>query len=509
MFKLIQYLAEVIKSGSLYCVDSMSMDRVAMRVHSSTLQFIFLCLGVLVVIVIIRQMSTPLQRTPIRVEIPTTSTPFMQETPWQTNPEIIFTQDYFGYNTSRIPALVHHNGYFLAFCEGRKDTPMDIGRMDIIYRRGTIEDKKVFWGDVQVVASMYGYRLMNPNPIIEKELNIVIVVFIGIPAWLDQFDMIQQGEHSQKVYMVKSFDNGETWSGLRDITDMTIARIEPPISMFAPGPGHGIQLESGRLMFAGNYFVRDENGLNHKPEVNFLNSSNYAVIFWSDDKGMTWELGGGITDPASQENFAPIFANEAMVVEIDDGNICLNCRTLHHDMPRVQAFSKDEGRTFGKSSLSMDLVEPGFKQTENETIPAHAAGCQASLVGFPAPSHHPSQTRRWVLFSNPASAMFREQMSIRLSRDGCATWSVPWTIHSNSSAYSDLTYFETIIKRDSHTQRTQNFALLYEGGYDSPYNHIYFKMFNLEAVLSGIQNSTNSFTHKLKMDSKKTRAPLE
>lgn len=105
--------------------------------------------------------------------------------------------------------------------------------------------------------------------------------------------------------------------------------------------------------------------------------------------------------------------------------------------------------------------------------------------------------------------MFREQMSIRLSRDGCTTWSVPWTIHSNSSAYSDLTYFETFIKRDSHTQRTQNFALLYEAGYDSPYNSIYFKMFNLEAVLSGIQNSTNSFTHKLKMDSKKTTAPLE
>lgn len=48
-------------------------------------------------------------------------------------------------------------------------------------------------------------------------------------------------------------------------------------------------------------------------DVNFLNSSNYAVIFWSDDGGTNWELGGGITDAAAKDNFAPIFANEAMV----------------------------------------------------------------------------------------------------------------------------------------------------------------------------------------------------
>lgn len=132
---------------------------------------------------------------------------------------------------------------------------------------------------------------------------------------------------------------------------------------------------------------------------------------------------------------------------------------------------------------------------------------QASLVGFPAPSHHPSQTSRWVIFSNPASSMFREQMSIRLSRDGCSTWSVPWTIHSNNSAYSDLTYFETEAKGNKPVKRTQNFGMVYEAGYQSAYDAIYFKMFNLEAILSGIQNSTNSFTHKLQSPEKKLRTP--
>ncbi|PIK55341.1 putative sialidase-4 [Apostichopus japonicus] len=411
------------------------------------------------------------------------------------------------YVESRIPAIIYHNGHFIAFCEGRKDTVEDIGRIDIIFRRGVLEEKRVHWSDVQVMASLFDYRLMNPNPIIEKELNIIVVVFIGIPAWLDQFDLVRKGIYNQKVFMVKSFDNGATWSAMKDITEGTIGRLDPPPSIFAPGPGHGIQLESGRLMFAANYFVKDEAGLSHKGDLNFLNSSNYAVIFWSDDGGVNWELGGGITDPASKETFAPIFANEAMLVEVDDGNVCLNCRTLHQDMPRVHAFSNDEGLTFSKATLVMDLVEPGFKQTENETVPAFAGGCQASLVGFPAPSHHPSQTSRWVIFSNPASSMFREQMSIRLSRDGCSTWSVPWTIHSNNSAYSDLTYFETEAKGNKPVKRTQNFGMVYEAGYQSAYDAIYFKMFNLEAILSGIQNSTNSFTHKLQSPEKKLRTP--
>lgn len=36
------------------------------------------------------------------------------------------------------------------------------------------------------------------------------------------------------------------------------------------GPGHGIQLESGRLMFAANYFVKDEAGLSHSKYIVIL-----------------------------------------------------------------------------------------------------------------------------------------------------------------------------------------------------------------------------------------------
>ena len=111
---------------------------------------------------------------------------------------------------------------------------------------------------------------------------------------------------------------------------------------------------------------------------------------------------------------------------------------------------------------------------------------QASLIGFPAP-HRTETQNTWVAFSNPASSSIRENMSIRISRDGCKTWSKPWTIYPYRAAYSDLTYFETTDPVTGLKQ--QNFAILFEGGKHFSFKKIMFKMFNLDAVLTGIQRT--------------------
>lgn len=46
-----------------------------------------ICAGVLVVIIIIRQMASPLQYTPPPKEEPITPNPYLHEKPWQTEPE--------------------------------------------------------------------------------------------------------------------------------------------------------------------------------------------------------------------------------------------------------------------------------------------------------------------------------------------------------------------------------------------------------------------------------------
>lgn len=63
------------------------MDVYNMRIHSSTLQFMLICAGVLVVIIIIRQMASPLDYQPPPREEPVKVNPYLHETPWQTEPE--------------------------------------------------------------------------------------------------------------------------------------------------------------------------------------------------------------------------------------------------------------------------------------------------------------------------------------------------------------------------------------------------------------------------------------
>ncbi|XP_072017110.1 sialidase-3-like [Amphiura filiformis] len=232
-------------------------------------------------------------------------------------------------------------------------------------------------------------------------------------------------------------------------------------------------------------------------KLHFTNGSYpQSNVIYSDDHGNTWHPGGSLgyrEDP----NGIAIFSDEATAVELDN-ELCINARTLHPDQPRLLAFSNDEGASFGTPNFAWSLLEPGYKNKpknytyflqgpflleDNTTWPAQAGGCQASMIGFTSPEPlSPSNT--WVVFSNPAS-IFRRNVAVKISKDGCRTWSKPWVIHANNSAYSDLAYFETW---DSDAGvYSPNFAILFEGGEDFAYASIQFKMFSLGRLLQGIE----------------------
>ena len=63
-------------------------------------------------------------------------------------------------------------------------------------------------------------------------------------------------------------------------------------------------------------------------------------------------------------------------MEIDNGHLVLNARTMHADLTRVQSRSIDEGETFSTGDLIPELVEPGYKISHNYTIPSKTGGCQ-------------------------------------------------------------------------------------------------------------------------------------
>ncbi|XP_070542512.1 sialidase-2-like isoform X2 [Ptychodera flava] len=406
----------------------------------------------------------------------------------------IFGQGDHGYDTFRIPALVYNNGVFLAFCEARKNSFRDWGEMELVLRRGVLEEKGVEWGDIQVIASIPNKRTMNPVPIVDKLNDSIVLVFNTFPPDVTETDLLKAGLYNQTLYVMKSLDNGVTWSEPKDITDMTLGSVEKPWAIYAPGPGHGIQLSSGRLLVPGNYAVKDpvEPGILGEIKAwfwthfHFLHGcTNYSNIFYSDDGGRTWLVGGTLFN-ALDRGRSIIYNSECQAIELDDGLVCINSRTLGADAPRAQAYSTDGGLSFGKTRIIEELIEPGYTggwmpSTKN------FGGCQGSVLGFPAPDGVPNGLpKTWAIFSNPADRESRINLSVRLSMDHCKTWSSPWSLCPGPSAYSDLTYFETEGENGSAVKR---FACLYEcGTTDFPYEKIVFQMFTLESLLEGTKH---------------------
>ena len=116
---------------------------------------------------------------------------------------------------------------------------------------------------------------------------------------------------------------------------------------------------------------------------------------------------------------------------------------------------------------------------------------QGSILGFSAPVNSTTSNRTtgddqqpWALFSNPANSVIRIEMSVRLSKDGCKTWSKPWTIWDLGSGYSDLVQYEIA---NSTSIQNPVFGIVYENGYFGTTTTVSFRTFTLDDVIHGIK----------------------
>jgi sialidase-1 len=168
-------------------------------------------------------------------------------------------------------------------------------------------------------------------------------------------------------------------------------------------------------------------------------------VLYSDDHGKTWQV-GGVLGPG---------VNECKVAELSDGSLILNMRNYpkgeRHE--RDIATSKDGGLTWSAISHDAALVEPV---------------CQASLLAIPKVGH---------VFSNPAHASKRENLTIRLSEDDCKTWPHARVLHPGPSAYSDLA-----VPADG------TILCLYERGGKSSYERITLARFTADWIRQPARN---------------------
>ena len=324
----------------------------------------------------------------------------------------LFVAGHDGYASYRIPSLaVTNSGSLLATCEARRHGPSDSGDIDLVLRRST--DGGVTWGPMRVIADAGPDVFGNPCPVTDTDTGVIWMPMNWNLAEGDERKIVR-GEAPRNVLMMRSADDGLNWS---EPVDLTGELKRPDWTWYATGPGHGIRLSTGRLLIPCD-FGRGEPDTEHE----YFGSH----VIYSDDHGESWRIGGVIQGKV----------NECQAVELSDGSLYLSMRSYHGGNRRAFAWSTDGGETWSRPELDEALVDPV---------------CQAGLLRL-RDDH--------VLFSNPSSIR-RENMTVRLSIDGCRSWNRGLTLHRGPSAYSDLA-----------AAPDGTVCCLYERGDENPYERI-------------------------------------
>lgn len=308
-----------------------------------------------------------------------------------------------GAKAYRIPGLATSTtGTLLAVYDiryaGFGDLPGDI---DVGLRRST--DGGRTWERQQVIIDFdksvpdsRGNGVGDPAILVDRKTGAIFVIALwaqGNRAWHGSGPGLAPNETGQLV-LVKSTDDGKTWSAPLNLTAKLVGR-DPKWRLLFNGPGAGIQTRAGALVFAAQF--RDAEGVPH------------ACFLASNDAGETWS----VSSPAIATN-PP--TSEAQLAELADGSLLLTMRDE----------SRSGQRAWARFQPQKTLPEGSWDKWRSD-LPDPT--CMASLV------RHPSGA---LIFSNPASSKKREGMTLRVSDDDGKTWSAGRVLDPRPAAYSCL-----------------------------------------------------------------------
>lgn len=307
-----------------------------------------------------------------------------------------------GYSHYRIPSLLKNDRYLFAFAEARKNSVSDHGDISIVLRRSS--DLGKTWGPLIRVVEVAGESMQNPAPVYVEEENKLVLLFTKRTVGADTEKMIREGSSKGYVgvYAMESFDEGESWSEIAEITS-SVKRDN--WRWYALGPGGIIQLKyhaehKGRIIIPAN----------HSVDLGSDNDFLGAHAIFSDNGAKSWQVGA--VDSEGQSTINP---NETTVVELKDGRLYFNTRnhsfrdTIAH---RAIAFSQDAGLTF---------ESPFSHETQLMTPIVHA-----SLT----------RNERALFFFAPHDEKDRKDLSMWRSEDEGESWVYDRLIYEGSAAYS-------------------------------------------------------------------------
>ena len=243
-------------------------------------------------------------------------------------------------------------------------------------------------------------------------------------AWTNSMPGMEPMETPQ-LMLARSDDDGRTWSEPINITKQV---KDPSWCFLLQGPGRGITMRDGTLVFAIQFIDKDR--------------MPHAGIIFSKDHGETWH----IHNPARSNT------TEAQVAEVEPGVLMLNMRD-NRGGARAVMTTRDLGRTWNE--------HVSHRTTLREPV------CMASLIAVPAEKN--VLGKDLLLFSNPDTTDGRRDITIKASLDGGVTW--PYSLlldEGDSWGYSCLTMIDS-----------QTVGILYE----SSVAHIAFQAAKLNSIV--------------------------
>ncbi|KAM4790295.1 sialidase-3 isoform 1-T2 [Cyanocitta cristata] len=373
-------------------------------------------------------------------------------------PETLFRQA--GGVTYRIPALLYvpPDDSFLAFAE-KRSSARDEDAKYLVLRRGRRHGSSVKWGLMEELSALAlpGHRTMSPCPLYDARSGTVFLFCICVEQGKTERCQILSGCSATRLCFATSADGGRGWTALRDVTDEAIGADLSRWATFAVGPGHGVQLDSGRLVVpAYTYYVHGcLCGAVRLPCF----TRQHSLVFYSDDGGRHWHKGALLGGERT---------GECQVAEIRGARQpLLYCSARAPRGCRAVALSTDRGLRFERAARCEALGEP-------------PRGCQGSVVSFAAPARA-AEAPTWLLYSHPTDRHRRRDLGLYVNPsplDG-AGWRRPWVLHTGPAGYSDLAVCPGGV-----------FGCLFECGASSACEEITFCLLILD--LSGDQNLTAS-----------------
>ncbi len=348
-------------------------------------------------------------------------------------------------NTYRIPGLTTTNkGTLIAVYDNRYLNSGDLqGDIDVGMSRST--DGGQSWSPMRKVLDMGDFGgltqeqngIGDPCVLVDNATNTIWVAGLwvnGIPgqtAWNGSKPGMKPGETGQFV-MAKSEDDGLTWSPPISITEQC---KNPAWNLFFQGPGRGITLTDGTLVFPAQF--KDDQKI------------PYSTLIYSKDHGKTWHVGTG----------AKSNTTESQVVQLTNGSLMLNMRDDRN--------KTEKGDNNGRAvSITNDLGQTWtVHNSSNSALPE--SNCQASILA--AKVLVDGVSKDVLFFSNPNDKISRAHLTIKASLDQGTTWPVAYQIELNSAdsfGYSCLTMVND-----------QTVGILYEGTKD-----LYFQEIGVDEI---------------------------